>query len=192
MRHRVSARARALSFWLWPGWLLLLAAAAWTVGSRIEPERLVQGRPPAPQVGFQAPDFTLATLQGETLRLRDLRGQGVILNFWASWCPPCKAEMPALQRVYREYRSRGVQVVAVNFTINDPLPQVQSFVERYALDFPVLLDPDGQTFTTYRVHSLPTTFFIGPDGVIRQIVVGGPMAEALLRERAEDLQPNGE
>ena len=171
----------------WPGWLLLLTAVLWTGWRRADPAMLTQGRPPAPQVGFQAPDFTLTTLQGDTLRLSDLRGRAVILNFWASWCPPCKAEMPAMQRVYADYADQGLTIVAVNFTANDPRPNVEAFVARYGLTFPIPLDEGGQVFATYRVYSLPTTFFVGPDGVIRDIVVGGPMAEALLRTRAESL-----
>ncbi len=174
--------------WLWwPGWLLLAAAVLWTWARRTPPEALLQGRPPAPQVGFQAPDFTLTTLDGRTLRLHDLRGQAVILNFWASWCPPCKAEMPALQRVYEDYRDRGLVVVAVNVTAQDARPNVEAFVADYGLTFPVPLDLDARVASAYRVHSLPTTYFVGPDGVIHDIVIGGPMAEALLRQRAEAL-----
>lgn len=174
--------------WLvWPGWLLLAAAVLWTWVRRTDPQTLIQGRPPAPQVGFQAPDFTLTALDGSSMALHDLRGQGVILNFWASWCPPCKAEMPALQRVYEAYRDQGLVVVAVNVTAQDARPNVESFVADYGLTFPVLLDLDARVATMYRVHSLPTTFFIGPDGVIQEIVIGGPMAEALLRTRAETL-----
>jgi len=179
------------TWWQWPGWLLLLAALVWAGLRRTDPTLLIQGRPPAPQVGFQAPDFTLTTLSGSDLSLRELRGQGVILNFWASWCPPCKAEMPALQRVYEDYRDQGLVVVAVNVTSQDALPNVQTFVAEHGLTFPIPLDTTGQVAKMYRVHSLPTTFFIGPDGVIREIVVGGPMAEALLRTRAESLLPKG-
>ncbi|NPA31821.1 MAG: TlpA family protein disulfide reductase [Chloroflexi bacterium] len=174
--------------WLvWPGWLLLAAALLWTWARRTQPGTLVQGRPPAPQVGFPAPDFTLPTLEGSTLRLSDLRGQAVILNFWASWCPPCKAEMPALQRVYEAYQPQGLVVVAVNVTAQDARPNVEAFVAEHGLTFPVALDLDARVAAAYRVHSLPTTFFIGPDGVIHDIVIGGPMAEALLRQRAEAL-----
>ncbi len=178
-------------WWRWPGWLLVLAALVWTTARRTDPAVLVQGRPPAPQVGFQAPDFTLTTLDGQTLTLSELRGRPVILNFWASWCPPCKAEMPAMQRVYEDYQAQGLHIVAVNSTTTDPLPNVQAFVDQYGLTFPIPLDQEGRVFAAYRVYSLPTTFFIDAQGVIQDIVIGGPMAEALLRGRAEALLTSG-
>jgi len=142
---------------------------------------------PAPQAGFLAPDFTLNTLDGETVTLSDLRGQVILLNIWASWCPPCRAEMPAMQRVWEEYQARGVVVLAVNSTVQDTPADAQAFVTENGLTFPIPLDTSGEVTRLYRVSSLPTSFFIGADGVIREVVIGGPMAEALLRSRVEQL-----
>lgn len=142
---------------------------------------------PAPQAGFISPDFTLPTLDGETVTLSGLRGRVVLLNIWASWCPPCRAEMPAMQRVWEEYQARGLVVLAVNSTIQDTPADAQTFVSENGLTFPVLLDTGGEVTRLYRVSSLPTSFFIRADGTIREVVIGGPMAEALPRSRVEQL-----
>ncbi len=135
--------------------------------------------------GFLAPDFTLKSLDGKTIRLSDFRGRAVVLNFWASWCPPCRQEMPALQRVYEAYQSQGVEVIAVNATSQDTLSSAQGFIQSNGLTFMVLLDEQGDVQSMYRVSGLPTTVFIDRDGVIRYWIVGGPLSEALLLAQAE-------
>jgi peroxiredoxin len=165
----------------------LLLGLGWIAISRAAPGEAAAGLVPAPQTGFPAPDFTLETIDGQTVTLSSLRGKPVILNFWASWCPPCKAEMPAIQHVYEDYRARGLVVLAVNAAHQDTLVNVQAFLTENSLTFPVPLDPAGTVNTLYQVRSLPTTFFIGADGVIREIVIGGPMTEAALRLRADSL-----
>jgi len=141
----------------------------------------------APQPGFLAPDFTLKTLDDQSIKLSDLRGKVVLVNIWASWCLPCRAEMPAMENVYQEYKDRDFVVLAVNSTIQDSVTSAETFVEENQLSFPVLLDEDGSTTRAYRVQSLPTSIFIGKDGMIREIIIGGPMAEALLSSRVEKL-----
>lgn len=167
--------------------LILLAGLVWIALSATPQGSTTGGKIPAPQAGFLAPDFTLETLSRETVTLSSLRGKVVLLNLWASWCPPCRAEMPAMQRVWEEYRSQGVVVLAVNSTVQDTLADAQRFVSDYGLTFPIALDRSGEVTRLYRVSSLPTSFFIGADGVIREVVIGGPMAEALLRSRIEQL-----
>jgi len=142
---------------------------------------------PAPKAGFLAPDFTLTTLEGEQVTLSDLRGQAVIVNIWASWCQPCRAEMPALQTVYDEYADQGLTLLAVNATSQDSVAAAAGFIDELGLDFPVLLDTDGEVGRLYQVSALPSTFFVLPDGTIQEVVIGGPMAEALLRTRVETL-----
>ena len=166
---------------------LLLAGAAWILLSRVPPGASTQGKSPAPRQDFLAPDFELTTSTGETVRLSDLRGKPLIVNFWASWCEPCRYEMPAMQRVYQEYSSQGLEILAVNSTAQDTIQNVLDFVTQQGLTFPILLDQQGTTSSTYRVQALPSTFFIRPDGVIQEVVVGGPMSEALLRTRVERL-----
>lgn len=167
--------------------LILLAGLLWIGFSAAPQGSTTSGKIPAPQAGFLSPDFTLTTLNGETIRLFDLRGRVILLNIWASWCPPCRAEMPAMQRVWEEYRAQGVVVLAVNATSQDTLADAQAFVAENGLTFPIPLDTEGEVTRLYRVSSLPTSFFIGADGVIREVVIGGPMAEALLRSRIEEL-----
>lgn len=167
--------------------LILLAGAGWIWVSKAPPGNAVAARPPAPRQGFSAPDFTLQTLDGETVRLSDLRGQPLLINLWASWCPPCKAEMPAFENVYREYKDKGFQILAINATNQDNLNNAINFVQEYKLTFPILLDTNGEVSRQYHLNSLPTSFFVDRNGVIQQVVVGGPMSEALLRIRIEQL-----
>lgn len=142
---------------------------------------------PAPQKGFLAPDFTLQTLDGKTVALSDLRGQAVIVNLWASWCGPCRLEMPAFKKVYAEYKDRDLVILAVNSTSQDTVSAVSKFMDEYQLPFPVLLDTDGTVSRLYRLSALPSTFFIGRDGVITKVVIGGPLAESTLRAEIESL-----
>jgi len=175
-------------------WLLLITLTAllgsgWIYLSR---ETGTAGQPialtTAPYVGALAPDFTLQTVAGESVTLSDFMANGptpVVLNFWATWCPPCRAEMPALQAVAQAYREQGVRVLGVN-QAEEP-NQVVGFMQTLGLDFPVLLDRDAAVSQLYRVRSLPTTFFIDREGVIREIVIGGPMSQALLASKMESL-----
>jgi len=142
---------------------------------------------PAPQDGFLAPDFSLQTLTGESFTLSDLQGQAIVVNFWATWCPPCRAEMPAIQEMYEVFQERGLVFLAVNATNQDTLREIAPFVKEHGLTFPVLLDVNGEVSNRYRVNSLPTTIFIGKDGIIHKIVVGGPMSKALLLSQIEEL-----
>lgn len=142
---------------------------------------------PGPQPGFLAPDFSLQTLDGELVTLSEFRGQPVLVNMWASWCTPCKYEMPAIQGVYEEYRDQGFTVLAVNLTKKDVLSSVKSFVEEHGLTFPILLDQDGRVEEAYQLRGLPTSFFIDRDGIIQSVVIGGPMSEEVVRERVEQI-----
>lgn len=142
---------------------------------------------PAPQKGFLAPDFELKTLTGDTIQLSDLRGQAVLVNLWATWCPPCRAEMQTIETAYNEYKEKGFVVLAVNMTSQDNPLNVNPFVEEQGLTFPILLDESGEVGKAYQLKSLPSSFFIDREGKIHEVVIGGPMAEALLRTRIEDI-----
>lgn len=113
--------------------------------------------------GKIAPDFTLTTMSGQTVTLSELRGQRIFLNFWASWCPPCKKEMPDLQQMSRDYEGKVV-VYGVNATSEDTVEKAQELVGRLALTFPHLMDVDGTVKRDYRALSLPVSVTIGPDG----------------------------
>lgn len=131
--------------------------------------------------GQQAPPFTLQRLDGGTLSLAQLRGKVVMLNVWATWCAPCRLEMPSMQRVYDEYHDDGLEIVAVAVDARPGVPQpdgsikglVSEFVEEYGLTFPILVDSMGDTQRLYGVSGLPTTFLIDRDGTIRVREVGG-------------------
>ncbi|MFE6169451.1 peroxiredoxin family protein [Viridibacillus arvi] len=121
-----------------------------------------------------APDFQLKNLAGEQVKLSDYRGQKVLLNFWASWCPPCKEEMPYMQKYYEEYGEKSDMVIlAVNMTRVEKgsKEKIGQFVEKYKITFPVLLDDeDGKVMKFYDVRLFPTTYIINSEGVITQTV----------------------
>jgi cytochrome c biogenesis protein CcmG/thiol:disulfide interchange protein DsbE len=135
----------------------------------------------SPRIGFLAPDFTLDRSDGETVTLSDLQGQAVILNFWATWCAPCRAEMPALERVYQARRDNGLVILGVNQM--EPKERVERFLAEVEVTFPIALDLDAEVGRIYRVHAMPTTYFIDRQGVIRDVVIGGPLNEALLQSK---------
>jgi len=167
--------------------VILILGLAWIFVSADRSGTSTTGLIPAPQQGFLAPDFELKTTTGETIKLSDLRGQAVLVNLWATWCPPCRAEMPAIEKVYNEYKDDGLVVLAVNMTHQDTFSNIAPFIAEYGLTFPILLDETGGVGKDYQLRSLPSSFFIDRDGIIREIVIGGPMAEALLRTRVEEI-----
>ncbi len=174
---------------IWRGLMiaLLVLGVAWIAVSRVpDEEALAQvERPPAPQAGFAAPDFSLETRDGETISLADLRGQAVLLNFWATWCPPCRAEMPAIQGVYQKYQDQGLAVLAVDVGEGDA--QVTAFVDEQGLTFPILMDRDAAVSNRYQVRAMPSTFFIDRSGVIQEVTLGGPMTEAFIESQVTGL-----
>jgi len=167
--------------------IILLSGLVWIFVSADKTDSSTAGRIPAPQEGFLAPEFKLETPNGQSMALTDARGKAVLVNFWATWCPPCRAEMPTIEKVYQEYQDRGLVVLGVNSTIQDEPPQIVPFINQYNITFPILLDVNGEASNLYELRSLPTSFFIGRDGVIKEVVVGGPMSEALLRTNIEEI-----
>ena len=168
--------------------LSIVAGILWTISSRL-PDAI--GSPvassPSPREGFYAPDFKLETLTGSQVQLSSLRGKIVVVNFWTTWCPPCRAETPALETSYKAYKDVDVVILGVNLTDQDALKDVQSFVREFGLTYPILLDRDGAIGLLYQLNGLPTTFFINRQGVIRTVVVGGPMSETFIRSKIEIL-----
>jgi thiol-disulfide isomerase/thioredoxin len=144
----------------------------------------------APELSRALPDgstYQLTDVDGRPVRLADLRGKGVWLNFWASWCPPCQQETPNLREVADLYRDKGVVLVAVD--VQETVPVARAYAERYALHYTIGTDVAGQVFRTYRVYALPTQFFIGPDGVVRS-VVQGPLSRAAAIAHIEAILPS--
>lgn len=131
-----------------------------------------------------APDFTLNTFDGQTLRLSDLRGKAVVVNFWASWCIPCRAEAPVLEGLWREYRERGVVFVGVAYLDTDT--EARKFIAEFGLTYPNGPDIGTRIATAYRLKGVPETFFVDAAGLLRGVYIG-PVPEAELRQRIEAL-----
>jgi len=125
----------------------------------------------APRVGHLAPDFVLRTLDGRDVRLSDYRGHVVFLNFWATWCGPCKVEMPAMEQLYRDYRQKGFVILAVS---SDPegATVTKPFRDSLGLSFPIAHDPEMVVSRMYGVRTLPITFLVNRDGVITHQIFG--------------------
>ena len=167
--------------------IILILGLAWILVSADKTGTSTAGQIPAPQQGFLAPDFELQTTTGETVKLSELRGQAVLVNLWATWCPPCRAEMPTIEKVYNEYKDQDFIVLAVNMTYQDTYSNIAPFIDEYGLTFPILLDETNTVGSAYQLRSLPSSFFIDRNGLISEVVIGGPMAEALLRTRVEQI-----
>lgn len=125
--------------------------------------------PESASVGSNAPDFELVNLENETVRLSELQGKIVVLNFWATWCEPCKIEMPFFEQLHQN-KSDNFEILGINF--DEPPPQVQQFVDEYNLHFPILLDPGGNIQKLYRVRGYPTTLIVDNNGIIRYHHIG--------------------
>jgi len=145
----------------------------------------------SPLIAKAAAPFAITLFDGTTLSLESLRGKAVFLNFWASWCPPCRAEMPSIEKVYQAYQGRGLVVLGVNTTFQDSESDVAAFVEQFGLTFPILLDREGGVSRRYQMRGLPSTFFIDRQGIIRTVVIGGPMSEAVIQSKVEELLRQG-
>ncbi|HEY4552614.1 MAG TPA: redoxin domain-containing protein [Bacillaceae bacterium] len=137
--------------------------------------------------GNEAPDFELTTLDGEAAKLSDYRGKKVILNFWATWCPPCKAEMPHMQNFYEENKDQGIEILAVNLTnIDKGSGAIKSFVDEYGLTFPIPLDEEGMIGAQYQAFTIPTSYIIDSNGIITKKIVG-PMDEAMMSNLTKEI-----
>ncbi|GAA0329775.1 redoxin domain-containing protein [Bacillus carboniphilus] len=180
------------------GVILLLAAAVfivnvWNPGSgddlegetvngvqQEDTENIPGANLAAVKEGSPAPDFKLPTIEGEAMRLSDYRGKKVILNFWATWCPPCKAEMPHMQNFYEKNKDKGVEIVAVNLTnLDKGEERIKQFIEDYGLTFTVPLDVEGNIGIEFQAFTIPTSYIIDTNGVIQKKIIG-PMDEEMM------------
>lgn len=138
------------------------------------------------EVGQPAPDFELHTFDGQTVRLSSLRGKTVLINFWASWCGPCRFEMPEFERLWQERGPRGdLAIVAVNAAAQDTPGEARAFAREQGLTFSVAFDTaDGAVVARYGVRGLPSSFFVDRDGILRDRVIGPALGAALTEKLA--------
>ncbi|HEV2146789.1 MAG TPA: TlpA disulfide reductase family protein [Longimicrobiaceae bacterium] len=166
-------RRKDRQWWIVGGVLLLLAgliAAGWTVRDRFLPV----------EVGTGAPAFTARDMEGRPVSLRDLRGEVVLLNIWATWCAPCREEMPSMQRLHERLGDKGLRIVAVSIdgataaerAAGDPRKLVADFAREMGLDFTLWMDPSGEIQRAYRTTGVPESFLIDRDGTIVKKVLG--------------------
>ncbi len=121
-------------------------------------------------IGKDAPQFTLSDIKGNKISLSSFKGKVILLNFWATWCPSCKNEMPSLTSLYKKYREKGIVVVAIS--MDKSKRDVQNFLSKSPIVFPVLLDSDLSISHKYKVFAFPTTFLIDREGVLREKYIG--------------------
>lgn len=148
--------------------VVALIGGAWIQASRVPNDDEIAAQVAA-RVNFQAPDFELTTLDGKSIALSEQRGKIVLINFWATWCPPCRAEMQDINAVAQAHRDQLI-VLAINNAEDEA--RVRQFVAEFQLTFPILLDNDGMVAEKYNVLALPTSFFVDRDGIVRAATMG--------------------
>jgi thiol-disulfide isomerase/thioredoxin len=159
---------------VWFGILFLIIAGVLAFnlfGQPIEEQQAKVNPIPVDKSQVQsAPDFTLTDLEGNSVSLTDFKGKNVYLNFWASWCGPCRMEMPDIEKIYQEYKDKDLVVLAVN--VGEGQDTVKSFIDTHQLSFPVLLDSKTEAARIYKVSSIPVSIFINKEGIIAAKRVG--------------------
>ncbi|WP_417899965.1 thiol-disulfide oxidoreductase ResA [Bacillus haimaensis] len=160
--------------------LLLLSAIGYTLYANFFTSKELVG------VGDKAPDFVLMDLEGNEVRLSDLKGKGVFLNFWGTWCEPCEREMPYMENQYHVFKDQGVEILAVN--IQETNVAVERFKNKHQLTFPIPMDRKDQVRQAYGVVPLPTTILIDENGVIVK-KDSGQLTEAKIKEYMEMIKP---
>ncbi|QDQ02199.1 thiol-disulfide oxidoreductase ResA [Lysinibacillus fusiformis] len=137
-------------------------------------------------IGDEAPNFILKDMNGVEFQLSNYKGKGVFLNFWGTYCGPCKKEMPYMNNVFKEYQADGVEILAIN--IGEAELRVNNFIDQYGLNFPILYDSGGTVTSLYDFIPLPTTFLIDKDGMIVDII-SGTLSEESIRASMDKIKP---
>jgi cytochrome c biogenesis protein CcmG, thiol:disulfide interchange protein DsbE len=137
-------------------------------------------RPTTAKIGDLAPEINLKSVTGDQITLSKLEGRPVLINFWATWCGPCREEFPALVRMYKKYQGKGLVVLGVNYQDPNSDSGVLTFMKDTLVDFPVVRDTGDRVGQQYRVDGLPTSYFVDRKGIVRDVVVGGPMTDEFL------------
>lgn len=177
--------------WFWVGLisLTLVLGGAWIAYSRTWVVQTsttnAASLEPAAIKGHPAPDFELQTLDGKTIRLSDYKGKPVLVNFWATWCGPCRAEFPDFQKAWTDNADQLV-IIGINNTTTDDKSQVPAFLDEYGITFPIVLDESGDTANAYNILGLPTSIFIDRNGVISEVFTG-PLNKAYIEAKLGEL-----
>ncbi|MFC1966094.1 TlpA family protein disulfide reductase [Chloroflexota bacterium] len=145
------------------------------------------GSTQAPEADKLAPDFQLSNLKGQSVALSDFRGRPVLINFWASWCGPCRAEMPYIQQVFEEWSDRGLVILSID--IGESLSTVEGFMQSYNLSFPVLLDVNKTVALKYNVRYIPTSFLVDEGGIIKAVKIGAFSSTAEIERELSKIIP---
>lgn len=159
------------------GWVLSACSILNTVTASAPP---TSARPTTAKIGSLAPEIDLKSMTGDQITLSKLQGRPVLVNFWATWCGPCREEFPTLVRKYKQYQDQGFVVLGVNTQDENSDTGVMNFMKNTLVNFPIVRDTGNQSSRAYRVDGLPTSFFVDRSGVIRDTVVGGPMTDDFL------------
>lgn len=144
-------------------------------------------RPTVAKVGELAPEINLKSMTGDQIVLSKLEGRPVLVNFWATWCGPCREEFPALVRKYKQYQSQGFVIIGVNYQDDNSDEGVQTFMRNTLVNFPIVRDVGERVGRMYRINGLPTSIFIDRKGIIRDIVVGGPMTDEYIDKQFQKI-----
>ncbi|RMH36777.1 MAG: TlpA family protein disulfide reductase [Nitrospirae bacterium] len=163
--------------------ILIFCLFGFGVGGWADRSQGMGVRPPV--VGSPAPDFELRDLEGKVHRLSDYRGNVVLLNFWATWCEPCRKEMPAMQAAYERLKDRGFVVLAINEL--EDVEQVREHIQKYGHTFEVLLDPDNRVANQYGVVGLPVSVFVDQEGRIQAYIRGGLLTVDLIERHVQTM-----
>jgi len=164
----------AFNFFVKIRWIQVLFLSLFLLGMAASP----------PLVGGPAPAFKLKTVDGKILQLSDLKGQFVVLNFWATWCVPCIKEMPEFQKAHLSLNHK-VKIIGINLA--ESKEKVDAYVKAHDLGFPIVLDDFGNVSQEYEVLHLPVTYFITPDGIIREKVFGGGVTQEMIEAKINQL-----
>ncbi len=163
--------------------LTALVGGLWIYVTRV-PVSQTNAASQAAHVNFRAPSFDLTTLDGSRISLADMQGKVTLVSFWATWCVPCRSEMPAIQAAYEAHRGQAIAILAINAGEDDN--SAAQFVNDFRLSFPILMDRDQAVLRAYQVQALPTSFFVDREGIIRATSIGG-MSRAFIEAQFADL-----
>lgn len=166
--------------------LVLFISAAWF--ALYQQFAVSDDRRESAELHQPAPNFTLPKVNGGKVNLKELKGKAVVVNFWGSWCGPCKREMPVIQKAYSRYKGEDLEIVAVNVQESEAV--VKRFIDSYSLTFPVALDKKAEVYRSWEIFSLPTTFFIDSEGDIMR-AYEGEMSSGKLHQWIDELLKRG-